>query len=79
LVTLLGSTDLLEPYFSLLIVRKQNKYQKVCTYEHSLQTLGVGVSSFEENLSQVGLVQVKKCKRLRAAFMLTGTLRGSAC
>jgi hypothetical protein len=27
----------------------------------------------------VGLVPVKKCKILRAAFVLTGTLRGSAC
>ncbi len=70
----LGSLDLSEPYFSLLIIRKQDKYQKVNTYEHSLQTLS-GASSFEENLPRVGLTPEKKCKRSRAAFVLAGTLR----
>ena len=55
-----------------------NKYQKVDTYKHSLQILS-GASSFEENLPQVGLTPEKKCKRLRAAFILAGTLRVSAC
>ena len=74
----LGSADLSEPYFSLLIIRKQNKYHKVNTYEHSLQILSKGASSFKENLPRVGLTPEKKCKRSRAAFVLAGALRASA-
>lgn len=75
----LGSVDLSEPYFSLLIVRKRSKYQKVDTYEHSLQILGLGSSPFEENLPRVDWTPEKKCKRSMAKFVLTGTLRASTC
>jgi hypothetical protein len=60
--------------------KKAERRQKVHTYEHSLQILFSGFSSFEENLLlQAGLTPVKKCMTLWAFFDLTGTIRMSVC
>ena len=69
--------DLSLPYFLLFFVRKKNRYQKVRTYEHSLQFFVVGVSSFE--FEEVRLKPSKKYKRSKAVDDLTGRVRAPAC
>ncbi len=58
--------DWLLPYIELLVVRKQNKWEKTCTHKHSLQIIG-GCGSFHL------WYPMKKGRTSRGACVLWGS------